>query len=153
MSIWKSGPYIAFLFVVLMISVGILLAAWRTSHFYQELLSRGIVTKAEVTAEEVSQGFRGGNIHYFHYRYKDSKDAVHSAKTGTIVLNVGELVDVTYLQNDPARHVTFRMNKKAVWQPVKVALEFDVMVVGVTIAFGLILQLLLNKENCTTINL
>jgi len=138
LSMWESKPFVVFFVVIGIASITSAVIGWKMSSFYMSLNNQGITTTGMVTHDEIRRGSRWGSNHYYFYTYKDTAGTSHSGNTAMSALTVGAPLKVTYLQNNPDRHVPFQMSSSRIYQPLRAALKFSFSLLCVTYAFGYI---------------
>jgi len=105
--------------------------------YYAELMERGVVTQATVVSDELRPGSRHrGKVRYVGYTYADSAGRVYAGTISLKSITDAGIDSVTYLPDEPDRHVPFRMKPERVCQPVKDAAMFALVAVSLTLLFG-----------------
>ncbi len=135
---WESKPYVVFFVAISIASFSIAVIGWKMSSFNVNLSTQGITTLGMVTHDEIRRGSRWGSNHYYFYTYEDTDGAAHSGKTALSALTVGAPLEVTYLPNNPERHVPFKITSSRMYQPLRAALLFSCSLLCLTYVFGYI---------------
>ena len=145
-SMWESKPFVVFFVVIGIASISSAVIGWKMSSFYVSLNNQGVTTTGMVTHDEIRRGSRWGSNRYHFYTYKDTAGTTHSGNTAMSALTVGAPLEVTYLPNNPDRHVPFQMTSSRMYQPLRAALKFSFSLLCLTYAFGYIVFWLIRRS-------
>jgi hypothetical protein len=139
-TMWHNKPFILFFFVVIAVSYFVIFLGWKTTRFYGYLLENGTCSKAWVVDYSIEPGLKGGENHYFKYRYSDAKGHFYDSRITrnkpSERFKVGQVIDVVYDPVNPNQNVPFLITSDLVYQPLKQSFIFALSIIGGTALFG-----------------
>jgi hypothetical protein len=148
---WRNGPFVAFFSIVVLVAIGAMAIGWRTMRLHDHLLRTGILSKADVVEYYIRPGIKGGQNHYFLYRYSDERNNVHEGLTirnrAEERLRVGDVIPIVYDAQSADQHVPFLITKDGVFQPLRAALIFSMSIIGITWLSGKIIFWVIRQSN------